>query len=101
MDIAEAPGKLAAGVDEDDLDSISEQSNADKSTSSRKDRDSHSHKRGNKAGHLEEEEEELEEDILETEWDKEQPEDEEEEGHKPFGVLIMFEAIPWRSFGFG
>lgn len=87
MDVAEAADKETAG-DEDDLESISEPSIGEKSPPSRKERDSLPQKRA--TGHLDDEEEELEEDMLENEWDKEQHEDEEEEEHKPLGLLMCF-----------
>lgn len=88
VDVAEAPDKDAAIINDDDLDSISGASTADNSLLNMKDKDKDSDtpKKGNKTGHLEEEEEELEEDMLETEWDKEQHEDDDEEGHKPLGT---------------
>ena len=81
MDAAEPQDKEVTGAEDDDLDSISGQSNAEKSTPTRRGRETK--EMGKKSAHREEEEEE--EDMLETEWDKEQHEDEEEEGHQPLG----------------
>ncbi|KAK8396009.1 hypothetical protein O3P69_005235 [Scylla paramamosain] len=83
VDAAEAQDKEVTGAEDDDLDSISGQSNAEKSTPTRRGRETK--EMGNKSAHREEEEEE-DEDMLETEWDKEQHEDEEEEGHQPLGT---------------
>ncbi|MPC47267.1 hypothetical protein E2C01_041009 [Portunus trituberculatus] len=77
VDAAEPQDKEVTGAEDDDLDSISGQSNAEKSTPTRRGKETK--EIGNKSAHREDEEEE-DEDMLETEWDKEQHEDEEEEG---------------------